>query len=280
MRARLMAQSGGLSGIGALGVGLRSRTGTDPVVPSPWSTWSNLRLATDPCFLFSGEITIQRSDDGIRRVFSTVAHDRFPGTPEQVSRTRSVLEARTGLCVEYQAWGGGTGRRYRFDSAGYAVESFDYDGTPDAPPTGTRVRTRHVFAAPPIAGDADEAPRLATLYGLLHGAIPAGLESPGDTAHVWLATPVGPRPLQALVDDVETNLRAYRDADGVRRTGAFREIVVRLSPWETSRYAEGLLVLDHGLTVRLEAATRTPVEIQVSIPGREGLAELSMTSLG
>lgn len=270
MRARLMAHSGGLAGFGSLGAGLRTRSGSEPLAPMPWRSWSHLRLATDPCFLFSGEITVQRTDDGIRRVYTTVAHDRFPGAPEQVSRTRSVLEARTSRCVEYQAWGRNTGRRYRFDAAGYTVESFEFDGSADSAPGDIRVCTRHVFATPPAAADADAAPDIA----------PCGLEAPGDRASLWLATPVGPRPLQALVDDVETNLRAYRDDAGIRRTGAFREVVIRLSPWETSRYSEGLLVLDRGLTIRLEAATRTPVEIQVAIPGRDGLAELSMTSIG
>lgn len=239
-----------------------------------WSDWHHLHLEGRAGGLLSGSVELSLGDapDG-GRLLETRTTARALGATIASSTTQTVLDAETGRTRSYDQYSERRGRRYSFADDRYTVERLE----PPADAGGEwKVTSRDEFRYPiedgrPVA--------VHDYYGMLLRLRDLGLERPGDSAVLHVATSDGPRRFVVRVAEVRTREREFEDlSSGAPLKRTLRELRLRLAPDDPDA-DEGFLKMEGEIEVWVEARSKAPIEISGTLPRVPGRLRLELTAM-
>jgi hypothetical protein len=246
-----------------------------------WKTWTTLRFETRPLVFFSGNFEMQLREQSGRRLLETRTRASFLGAELARSRSLTTIDSATGRTLEAYELATKRGRRFVFDDTGYTFERLLPSRGPDAPVDGWEVTSRTRFERPPAETAGGERPLVYDYFGLILHLRDAKLEGPGAQQSFWVATSDGPQRYRISLSDVRTTERNFEDlATGASRSWPVREFRLRISPADPSRAGEGLMKMEGDTEIRVEADTRTLLQIDGRIPHVPGRVEVTLKALG
>lgn len=255
--------------------------GTAGPPAAPWSHWRTLSFEARPLPFFDGRFQMDvREADG-QRLLETRTRARFLGIELARSRSRTTIDVASGRTLAHYELSRKRGRRYVFDDEGYAVERLRPRRSSDDPIDEWEVMSSERFPYPTAEDSDGGRPRVFDYYGLILHLKDAPLDRPGDTLTAWVATSRGPKPFVIRVTDGGTTERTFRDlTEGRDRTLSVREFRLRISPADPFGSDTGFMKMEGDTEIRVEADTRTVLEIDGRIPHVPGRVELALKTIG
>jgi hypothetical protein len=230
---------------------------------SPWNDWSVLRLHARMGALGSGQFELRLSGDERKRIIETDARAKLVGVRVGRSRSLSIL-GRDGHTERYEGYSRNRGRRYRFDDEQYKVEKLKSDRGFEAPPGDWEAyfTTEH-----PYPTEDGRPLRPFDYYGMLLHLREVGLDRPGDTVELYVATTGGPQPYRIEVVEERTHERSWIDlATGRPRSEKTHELRLTVTPADPAHAEEGFLKMQGQTEIWVEAESKAPVEIAGRVP--------------
>lgn len=257
-----------------------SEASTPASKETPWSTWRSLRLEARKLLFFSGAFEMTLRDENDKRYLETSTVARFFGAELTRSRSVTTIDIATGRTLDYYELSTKRGRHYRFDDTGFAVDRLEPANGPDAPLARWEVTSTERFSYPPAAGEGETPPVVHSYYGLFLALRGAHLDKPEDEVTLWVATSKGPQPFRIRVTDVRTTERTFEDRNvGRKRRLPVREFRLRVSPADPARADEGFMKMEGDTEIRVEAWTRTLLEVSGKIPRVPGRVEVELEEI-
>jgi len=242
-----------------------------PAGQSPWKGWTTLRLKVKSAPLMRGSVELRVSRGPDERRLETTTRASFLGATIATSRTKTILDAKTGRPKEYTSYSKKKGRHFVFGDSGYTVEKLRPAETDEGDPWQV-VATREF---PNPDGDAP----FLDYYGMLLQLGELALHAPGDEVTLNIATNTGAEAYRVRVAEARDGQREIRRAStGERRTLPTRELRLEITPADPAA-EEGFLNMEGEVEIWVEAATGTLLEIVGKIPRIPGKVKLVLDAL-
>ena len=246
---------------------------------SPWVSWTTLRLKARAVPLLTGrvEMHVDRSDE--RTLLATQTQARFLGAVIARSRTESILEPATLRTRLHTVISKDRARRYTFDKNGYTMEKLKAAGDTEASLADWTVGSSSRHDAPVDEAGAHVA--LYDYYAMLLRLRRSGLDKPGDSVTLYVATKDGPRAYTITVGEARAGKRTFTDlSTGRDKTLPTRELRLRVVPADPGHADEGFLDMEGETELWVEAESKTLLQIAGNVPKVPGRIRLTLAAMG